>query len=182
MVVPSALDGVALPGTSDGERELRRQRRIYTAMAVALVLLIGLAAADVRWAVYGVDSTAVTAEGRDGVRLRVEYTELTRPALASPLAIEVTDPGGFDGPIEIAISRPYIEVWDENAFYPSPDAETGDERWVVYEFDPPEGSTLRVFYDARLEPARQSGARGRVQLRGGGEVMAEVAVHTEVRP
>jgi len=52
----------------------------------------------------------------------------------------------------------------------------------VYEFDPPEGDEFRFFYDARLEPARQSSLDGVVELRQGDTVLGRVEFHTEVRP
>jgi hypothetical protein len=129
-----------------------------------------------------VDSNITEAAVSDGGTLRVEYPRLTRPALAAPFAVEVTSPGGFQDPILLAISRPWIESWDENAFYPSPSSETGDRDWVIYEFDPPPGDEFRVFYDARLEPARQTSIDGAVELRQGSNVLARVDLTTVVLP
>ena len=170
------------PERDDGPARLRRRRRLYRVTTVALVAVMALGVADVFAPVLGVDSGTTSATSDDGVVLTVEYPALTLPALASPFSIEVVDPQGFDGPIEVAISRPWIEVWDENGMYPTPSAETGDDRWVVWEFDPPEGTAFRFFYDARLEPARQSRAAGVVQLRDGETVLAAVDFVTEVRP
>lgn len=152
-------------------------------MATAILcLIIGLGVLDVFAPVLGVDSKTETVEAADGSTFAVEYPAVTRPALASPFAIEIIRPGGFDREIEIAVSRPWIEVWDENGFYPTPSGETGDEHWVVWTFEPPDGDTFRFFYDARLEPARQSSVDGTVELRDQGDVLAAIEFETEVRP
>lgn len=173
---------VTHPERDEGPVLVRRRRRLYWVTTAALLAVIAAGVLDAFAPVLGVDSGSVSSQTPDGVVLSVDYPELTRPALASPFAIEVTDPEGFDGPIELAVSRPWIEVWDENGFYPTPSAETGDDRWVVWEFDPPEGTTFRFFYDARLEPARQTGVRGVVELREDGLTMTSVEFETEVRP
>ena len=174
--------GIAHPHTAEGRRVTRIRRVGYGVMSAALAALLTVALADIRNPVLGVDTAERSQRLDDGGELVVTYTELTRPALASPLAIELTRPGGFDEPIELAVSRPWIEVWDENGFYPSADAETGDPDWVLYTFDPPPGPTLRVFYDARLEPGRQDGVSGAVQVRDGERVLAEVPIETRVLP
>lgn len=174
--------GVTHPGRDDGPVRIRNHRLIYATTTVLLTAVMVLAVADCRGPVLGVDTAVVTERLPDGVVLAVEYPEVTRPALASPFSIEVSRPGGFSAPIELAVSRSWIEAWDENGFYPTPSAETGDPEWVVYEFDPPDGERFRFFYDARLEPARQSGLTGAVELREAGDVVAAVEFETAVRP
>ena len=163
-------------------RRMQARRLGYRAMTVALAALALLVLADVRWAVFGVELGG--GDGRSGrwwlVRGRVPASD--PKALASPLAVEVSRPDGFDGPVEIAVSWPWIEIWDENGLYPTPESEVGEEHWVVYEFEPPDGDTFRFFYDARLEPARQESQRGAVRLRSGDQVEAEIELTTTVRP
>jgi hypothetical protein len=173
---------VVHPERDLGPRTLRRRHAVYAATTLALCLVMALAVADLFFPVLGVDADTVRGTASDGTELVVTYPSVTRPALASPFSIEVTRPGGFDGPIELAISRPWIEVWDENGMYPAPSSEVGEDDYVVWEFDPPDGASFRFFYDARMEPSRQRGIDGSVQLRAGGEVLAEVEFTTEVRP
>ena len=178
-----ASSTVTHPLEADGPEVLRKRRALYTVVSGLLIAVVGLGVADIFLPVLGVDSRTVTAEATDGTTMEVEYPYVTRPALAAPFAIELTNPDGFDEPIEIAISRPWIEVWDENGMYPGPSSETADDEWVVYEFDPPDGTRFRFFYDARLEPARQESISGAVELRGGSEgVLAKVSFRTQVRP
>ena len=47
---------------------------------------------------------------------------------------------------------------------------------------PPPGDTFRLFYDARLEPARQTSIDGAVELRQGDTRLGRVDFRTEVRP
>ena len=173
---------VTHPERGDGPARMRRHRAAYGVTTSVLLVLAVLAVLDVPFGVFGVDTGTVADRAATGEALTVEYTAVTRPALASPFTVEVESPGGFDGPIVIAVSRPWIEVWDENGLYPSPDGETGDPDWVVYEFEPPDGDTFRVFYDARLEPARQESVAGVVELRRDDEAIASVRFETKVRP
>ena len=166
----------------DGPKVRRRRRILYGVTTAVLAGLLLVAVSDVFTDSLGVDSATVTVRAVDGSTLTVEHPSTTRPALASPFSVEVVRPGGFDGPIEIAVSRPWIEVWDENGFYPTPSGETGDADWVVWEFDPPDGDRFRFFYDARLEPARQWGIDGAVELRDGAATLARVDFRTNVRP
>ena len=155
-------------------------RITFGAVTLVMVLAIadGLGAVDL----IGVDQSIARARYGTG-ELEVEYPTVTRPALATPFRIRVVQPGGFDEPITVAISRPWIEMWDENGFYPSPSGETADGDWVEYEFDQPDGDELVIFYDARLEPARQDGERGAVELRDSdGKPLASVEFRTRVMP
>lgn len=174
--------GVTHPDRDDGPRWVRGRRVGYRLVTGALTLLMVVTLLDIPWDVWGVDTGVEEVDlGEDGT-LRVEYPAVTRPALASPFAIEVHRPGGFPGPIEVAISRPWIESWDENGLYPGPASETGDTRWVVYEFDPPTGDEFRFFYDARLEPARQTSVEGAVELRQGDTTLGRIDFRTVVLP
>jgi len=179
---PSGTLAVARHDRDDGPKLVRRRRITYRTVSALLGLLMVATLLDIRLGIWGVDTgVQEVALGDDGT-LRVEYPEVTRPALASPFAIEVRRPGGFGGPIELAVSRPWIEVWDENGMYPTPSAETADAEWVLYEFDPPDGDRFRFFYDARLEPARQTSVDGVVELRQGDTVLGRVEFRTAVRP
>ena len=153
-------------------------------MTAFLAAAMLLAAADSlgSTAIFGVDSTTVSAADGD-LRLEVTYGEVSRPALATPFDIEVTQPGGFDGPVRVAVDQEYLRMWDENGLVPAPSAETVMGPWVVWEFDPPIGDTLRVSYDARIEPAAQEGRSGAVAVLGADdEAIVQVELTTRVWP
>lgn len=167
----------------ESDRNLTKRRVLYGVTTVVVTAVVGLGVIDaVGWFnPYGVDSATRTASG-GGYELAVLYPAVSRPALASPLQIDVTRLGGFDGPITIAITQDYLTLWDENGLVPAPAAETTRGPWVDWEFDPPAGDTLTVFYDARIEPAAQSGKSGAVAVVEGGQNVVEVEFDTQVRP
>lgn len=159
------------------------RRGIYTVTTLVLTVIIGLAVVDgIDWLdVYGVDTSTVSASA-GGYELEVRYGTVSRPALATPFEIVVVRRGGFDGPVTIAVDRDYLAMWDENGLTPAPSAETTSGDSLQWEFDPPEGDTLRVFYDARIEPAAQSGRSGAVAVVDGGAQVVHVDFHTRVLP
>ena len=165
------------------DAEIRRRRRRYGLTTAALSLLMALGVVDaLGWIdAYGVDDDVVSAEG-GGYELRVRYPSVSRPALASPFEIVVTRPEGFDVPVEVAVDRAYLEMWDENGLVPAPSTERSTGRWVVWEFEPPDGTTLTIWYDARIEPAVQSGRPGAVAVLDGDEHVVAVEFDTRVLP
>jgi hypothetical protein len=166
------------------EPSLLRRRAGYAATTTALVLLMAVVGVDAVGGVHllGVDSTTVR-DRADGVELAVTYGRVSRPALATPFDIEVHQPGGFDGPVTLAVDQEYLRMWDENALYPQPSSETVDGPWLVWEFDPPGGDTLLVSYDARIEPAAQEGRSGAVAVRDEhGDNLVEVSFTTRIWP
>jgi hypothetical protein len=178
-------DASSIPTVAFGATDDHRVRRV--GYALTTVLLSGLMVAAVLDGLgglpaFGVDAAWTTARG-GAYELRVRHPDVTRPALASPFEIVVTRAGGFDGPIEIAIDRHYLALWDLNGIYPDPSAQRSEGPWVVWEIDPPSGDTTTVLIDARIEPAAQSGREGRVAvLDQDGQPVAQVRFHTDVRP
>lgn len=164
---------------------VRRRRILYGVTSFVLTLLVGLAVIDALGLVdaYGVDTEHVSATG-SGYELDVRYGTVSRPALATPFEITVRRPGGFDGPVTLAVALDYLAMWDENGVDPDPAAATTDENYVYWEFDPPPaGDTLVVSYDARIEPAVQSGTSGEVAIvSDDGAHVVSVQFHTRVLP
>ena len=142
-----------------------------------LAVLDGLHVVDV----YGVDTARVAASG-GGYALEVRYGTVTRPALATPFEIVVERSDGFDGPVTVGVTRSYLALWDENGLLPAPSGETTGGPWVLWEFDPPPGDVLTIVYDARIEPAAQSGRDGSVAVFEDDEPVVRVDFHTAVRP
>jgi len=165
------------------DARLRRHRRPHAATTFVLTAIMALGVADAFGVVdvYGVESRRVSASG-GGYDLEVQYGAISRPALATPFAITLTREGGFDGPITLAVDRDYLKLWDENGLVPAPSAESTRGGWVEWEFDPPDSDTLSVYYDARIEPAAQSGASGSVAVLDGGVAVVQVDFETRVLP
>lgn len=164
------------------ERELGRRRVHYAVTTLVLTALIVLGVADAFGVdVYGVDDGTVAASG-GGYELAVRYGTVSRPGLATPFEITVRRADGFSGPVTLEVDRSYLAMWDENGLVPAPSAETTSDEWVRWQFEPPVGDTLTVWYDGRIEPAAQSGRDGAVAVLDGGRPVATVDFYTRVLP
>jgi hypothetical protein len=170
----------------DHQRSILRGRRVGILVTSAvLVVLMGLVVLDGLDVVdtVGVDDARVRASA-GGTTLDVRYPAITRPALASPFEIVVTRAGGFQGQqVEVTVETDYLELWDLNGIFPAPAEETATSDAVHWTFDPPDGDSLRIVYEARIEPARQDGATGHVAvLDDDGTELTSVDVDTRIRP
>ena len=176
--------GVTHPDRGEGPHVVRTRRITYSLATALLVLLVasGVVDAATELDVWGVSSDTVEATG-EGYALEVEYPTVTRPALATPFAIVVRHPGGFDGPVDLAIRSEWLGMWDYQALFPEPSEVTGEPGRVIMSFEPPDGDVLRIFLDARIQPAQQSGTDGSVTLLDDrGDDVVTVDFHTRVMP
>ena len=137
-------------------RRARNYRRVGL-VAVSFVVLAGLVG------LLGIRTATATASG-DGYLLTVRHAQVTRAGLAVPMHVRVTHPGGFSGPITIAISSQLLERFDFQNFYPNPSKETASANFLFYEFDPPPGEVFQLNVDARTSPD-QNGSADRYQVR-----------------
>ena len=109
--------------------------------------------------------TSETAVSAAGYELTVTYPRISRPGHAVRVQVEVRKEGGFqDEPVYLRYSTAYFEMFDENAFTPQPESETAGPGWTEDEFSPPDGDTLVMTVDTRVEPARQRGEDGQVSV------------------
>jgi hypothetical protein len=53
---------------------------------------------------------------------------------------------------------------------------------VLWEFDPPDGDSLIVYFDARIEPQLQRGTGAEVAVFEDGAPVVAVDIHTTLRP
>ena len=157
----------------------RRSLRLRRLFLAALVVFLGLGAFDV----LGVRTRQVSATG-GGYELTVRYAAVSRPGLATPLSFEIRRPGGFDGPVRVAVTADYLDLFDENGLSPDPVSATSDGQRSVWEFEPPEDSdTLDVSFDVRLEPGVQLTApRANTAVLEGGVPVVSVGYRTWVMP
>ena len=185
MTVADPSNGISTIDHLGPATSARRPRRswLHAGTTAALAAIVAVAVVDGLgwWDVYGVDTATANASG-GGYELSVRHGTVTRPALATPFEITVTRLGGFEGPVNVVVDRAYLGMWDENGLLPAPAAETTRDEWVEWEFDPPAGDTLSIVYDARIEPAAQSGRDGAVDVVEDDEIVVAVAFHTAVRP
>ncbi|HEU0130243.1 MAG TPA: hypothetical protein VFQ85_04535 [Mycobacteriales bacterium] len=130
----------------------------------------------------GVRAGTKTASG-GGYDLVVSYPRVTRPGHAVPLAISVRKAGGFgDEPVTIRMTTGYFALFDENGVQPAPSAETATGEDLVWEFDPPPGDVLRVYFDTRSGPNRQRGTSGTVSVLEDDRPVVSLRVTTRVMP
>ncbi len=171
------------PEDPDWPRALRGQRALYGVTTIALTAIMGAAVLGALTDVdtFGVDSPHARATA-DGYELEVHYATRTRGGLATPFGVEVTKTVGFDGPLTMGVHAHYLAMWDETGLYPSPSGESMSGGWVLWEFDAPDGDAFRFVYDARIEPAVQSGRSGRVAVFEGDRSVVEVDLRTQVLP
>lgn len=158
-------------------------RRARDARRVGLVVLTGFVLLGLL-GVLGTRTAEVSADGGP-YELTVTYPQVSRSGHAVRFEVEVRRAGGFpaDEPVRLRVLGKYYDLFDENGFSPQPDSETADDTWVVDEFAPPDGDTLLVSVDTRVEPARNRGEDGAVDvLDAGGEPVVGVRFHTYVLP
>ena len=156
-------------------RRGRAERRVLVSV-FAVILLLGATG------VLGVREATARASG-GGYDLVVTYPRVTRPGHAVPLAVEVRRAGGFGSePVTISLTTGYFALFDENGVQPAPSKETATAAELIWEFDPPPGDTLRVYFDTRTGPNRQRGARGEFAVLDGETPVVSVRVRTLVMP
>ena len=162
------------------DRAVRRARDARRVGLVALALFVALGLAGV----LGTRTAEATAsEGR--YDLTVTYPGVSRSGHAVRFEVQVRRDGGFpaDEPVRLRVLGRYYDLFDENGFSPQPDSETADDEYVVDEFAPPDGDTLLVSVDTRVEPARNRGEDGEVSvLDADGRPVVTVRFHTYVMP
>lgn len=129
----------------------------------------------------GVQSRTTTARG-GGYELTVTYGQVTRAGLATPWSLEIHHPGGFDGPVMVSTNTRYLDLFDENGFDPQPAKSMATPDAVIWEFEPPDGDTLGVSLDARLEPGVQWGRTGETSVLVDGKPVVTATYKTWVVP
>ena len=156
-------------------RRLKRARTGRRTMLGALGIFLALGLTNQ----FGVTSRVVSDES-DGYTIRVTYAGVTRLGLATPWQLEVTRPGGFDTPITIETTAAYFEIFDANSLHPPPSSATAS--MIVWELDPPEGDSLVISLDARIEPTYHGSRTATTSLRVAGRDVAAVTYRTRVMP
>ncbi|HKY75630.1 MAG TPA: hypothetical protein VJS45_05805 [Acidimicrobiia bacterium] len=172
-----AVDDVS---TAPEESDLLRSRRARTARRAFMLLLFAFLALGLSGQL-GVQSRSTTVEG-GGYTLTVTYGQVSRPGLATPWSFEVHRPGGFEGPIAVSTKTSYLDMFDENGLDPDPSKATATPEVVIWEFEPPDGDTLSVSFDARIEPAAQWGRSGETSVLEDGKPVVTAKYKTWVMP
>ena len=160
---------------------LRRSSMLRLAFFVLVTVFLVFGALGA----YGVRHGEVSATGA-GFELSVRYPTITRPGLASVWTVEVrrTDGAPLDGPVVLATTADYFDLYDENGLDPAPASEWSDGENLVWELDPAEGATaVVVHFDARIEPGVQLSSKSATTvLLVDGASVATVTYRTRVMP
>lgn len=131
-------------------RRSRLGRRVLLGI-VAVFILLGASS------LLGAHTSTREASG-GGYDMKLVYPAVTRPGLAVRWILFVHRAGGFKGPVQVATTSTYFNLFDFNNLDPVPSKQTTSTDLSVWEFDPPVGEMLRITFDGRLEPARQHGS------------------------
>jgi hypothetical protein len=156
---------------------LRRHRRVRRISIVALFALLALGAAGL----LGVRTRTTTAHG-GGYDLKVTYGQVSRPGLPTAWSLEIHHPGGFAGPVTVATSSAYLDLFDENGFDPEPAKVTATGDDVIWQFDPPPGDRLVVSRGSRVSPGVQWGKRGTTSVLVDGRPVVTARYKTWILP
>jgi len=124
-------------------------RRTYVA---ALTLFVVLGVFDA----FG-SRTGVASADDGGYRLALDYPAQTRSGLPVEWRLVVTHPGGFDGPVRVAITLDYFNSFDFNNVSPTPVETSNRDGLLIWSFPRPIGDSLVVLLDARTQPGLRSG-------------------------
>ena len=134
-------------------RRGRTQRRIGLTVLSLFVLAgaVGL---------LGTHTSTTTVRG-EGYEMTVTYPRIARPGHAVKVQVAIRKEGGFgQEPVQLRYRTEWLEMFDENAFTPAPNAETAGPGYTEDEFLPPRGEVFVMTVDTRVEPARQRGESG----------------------
>ena len=168
---------LTVPEDAAGPSEQRRHRIERRVGLGVVFVVLALGAANL----LGVREATATASG-GGFELSVTYASVSRPGLSTPWTVRVRSPGGFEGPVVLATTPDYFELFDENGLDPDPRESTSTEEATVWEFAPPRGEILVVSFDARLEPAFHTGRSATTSVLVDGEPVVSVSYRTVVMP
>jgi hypothetical protein len=145
---------------------------------VVLTLFVGAGAANL----LGGRLATVTGEGR-GYELQVTHAAVARVGQDAHWEVQVRHPGGFGGPIRLAIDSSYFGLFDDASLRPEPESATttGDRR--ILTFDSPPGDLLDVELDGGFDQDSMGIHRGATTVLGpGGEGLVAVDYGTVVLP
>lgn len=163
-----------VPPVGEGNRYVVG-RRVATA-AVAVFVLLGLLG------VLGSRNDERSTTQGDWT-VTVTYAQVARAGLDVPFQIEVTQAGGLDPQIDLVLDRGYFRIYESQRFFPEPAEESSDAEHLYLTFDaPPTGDTLKISYDAYIQPSSQVGHDGTVAVLVDDVPTATVAFRTTLLP
>lgn len=167
----STLEGLE---SADEGRIAVWTRRGFLTLLLCFVLAGVLGLLGVR------SSTARASE--DGWTVSVLHASVSRSGLDTPWEVTVTHAGGFSGDVTLAVTADYFDIFETQGFNPEPSDESRDGTTRYLTFKAPPGDTLKVSFDAYIQPASQVGRSGTLSVVDGGRRLASVDFKTFLMP
>lgn len=131
---------------------------------LALIVLLGALG------MFG-ERTGTVRTSANGYQLSVRYGVISRAGI-----------GGFAGPITLATTASYFEMFESQGPTPQPDSETAAGVDQYQQFSPPPGDTFTLTYDGYIQPASQRGHSAVTTLIINGREVAHVSYRTRLVP
>lgn len=171
---------------SDAESTLRDVRPVEhgprpVRVRRCLVAFLGLIVLTGATGLFGVRTTTETATAA-GWTVSVTSAGIARAGLDVPWEVAVRRDGGFSGPITLAVTAAYFDIFESQGLDPEPATETADGDLLYWTFDPPPGDELTVSFDAYIQPSSQLGASGEVAVLVDGGPVVTVPFRTWLVP
>ena len=110
------------------------------------------------------------------------YAVVARAGLDVPWQVTVHRDGGFTGPVTVAVTADYFDIFESQGLDPEPATETSDGEHLYWTFDPPPGEELAIDFDAYIQPSSQLGASGEAAVLDGGAAVVTVPFRTWLVP
>ena len=131
--------------------------------------------------VLGVHTSSADTRA-NGYSVSLDYPRTARAGLDVAWQATVTRERGFTGPVELAVTADYFDIYETQGFFPEPDSQTRDGATLYLTFTTPPGDTLVVSYDAYIQPSSQVGRDGTLAVREDGREVASVDFDTWLAP
>jgi hypothetical protein len=173
-------DATPIRSTLDDVRPVARGPRsvLGKRLSVALLAVVVLAGGA---GLFGVRSRQASASAA-GWTVSVTYASVARAGLDVPWQVTVHHDGGFTGPVTLAVTADYFDIFESQGLDPEPSTETSDGDRLYWTFDPPPGDELGVDFDAYIQPSSQLGESGEVAVLEGGAPVVSVPFRTWLVP
>jgi hypothetical protein len=146
-----------------------------------VAVLVGIVALGAG-GLLGVRSATVSASG-GGYTLWVTHATIARAGHDVPWKVVVRHPGGWPGPITLAVTADYFDIYESQGLDPQPATESSDGELLYWTFDPPPGGDeFAVDFDAYIQPSSQVGSSGVVSVLVAGSPVVTAAFSTWLVP
>lgn len=108
---------------------------------------------------------------------------VSRPGLATPFEMRVRRDGGFEGPVLVAVTHDYYDLFLISSMRPAAEAEWTAGDLLIWRFGQPDGDLLTVKLDARVRAGRHRSAGGIVAvIDRRGEIVVDTEIETFIVP